>query len=87
MSDETWKVVHTADGMVKANIVKGRLVAEGIEARLDYEAIGAIYGFTIDGLGAVRVLVPAEELEQAREVLAQRHDDEETDDEDDGEPL
>lgn len=76
MEDETWEVVHFAQGMVKARIVSGRLESEGIPTRLRYEAVGTIYGLTLDGLGEVKVLVPAEEASRARAVLSRSYDEE-----------
>ncbi|MGC9976994.1 MAG: hypothetical protein ABSC57_09850 [Syntrophales bacterium] len=75
MDEEKWEVACTASGMANANIVLGRLETEGIPAKLKYEAVGAIYGITIDGLGKVDVLVPASYLQKVREVLAQTYDD------------
>lgn len=75
MDEEKWEVACTASGMTNANIVLGRLETEGIPAKLKYEAVGAIYGITIDGLGKVDILVPAGELSKAREVLEQTYDD------------
>lgn len=75
MDEEKWEVAYTASGMANANIVLGRLETEGIPAKLKYEAVGAIYGITIDGLGKVDVLVPASYLQKVRDVLAQTYDD------------
>ena len=75
MDEEKWKVAYTASGMANANIVVGRLKAEGIPAKLKYEAVGAIYGITIDGLGKVDVLVPTGELGRARDILQQTYED------------
>jgi hypothetical protein len=61
--------------MTNANIVLGRLETEGIPARLKYEAVGAIYAITIDGLGKVDILVPAKDMENAREILARTYED------------
>jgi len=77
MKDESWKVVHHSSGMVNANIVLGRLETEGIPAKLEYEAVGAIYGLTIDGLGEVKVLVPEEYVPRAREALAETYEEDE----------
>jgi hypothetical protein len=77
MEDDTWEVVHFAQGMVKARIVSGRLESEGIPTRLRYEAVGTIYGLTLDGLGEVKVLVPAEEASQARDILSRSYDEDE----------
>ena len=76
VEDEKWKVVHVAAGMINANIVAGRLETEGIPVTFHYEAVGAIYGLTIDGLGKVEVMVPAEQVKQALTVLADRYEEE-----------
>jgi hypothetical protein len=76
MEDEKWEVVHVSSGMIDANIVAGRLETEGIPVRLQYEAVGVIYGLTVDGLGEVRILVPAGHIERALEVLADRYEEE-----------
>ncbi len=75
MEDEKWEVAHISSGMIDANIVAGRLETEGIPVRLQYEAVGVIYGLTVDGLGEVRILVPAGCLEKALEVLAYRYEE------------
>ena len=75
MDEEKWEVACTASGITNANIVVGRLETEGIPAKLKYEAVGAIYAITIDGLGKVDILVPADDLERAREILARTYDD------------
>jgi YD repeat-containing protein len=79
MADDPWSVVFTASGMAQANIITGRLETEGIPTRLKYEAAGAIYGITINGLGEVKVLVPAEELARAGDILAQSYDEKDLD--------
>lgn len=70
-----WESVATASGMAQANIIVGRLESEGISTRLHYEAAGAIYAITIDGLGEVRILVPAADRERAAEVLCRFWDE------------
>lgn len=79
MDEEKWEIAYTASGITNANIVVGRLETEGIPARLKYEAVGAIYAITIDGLGEVDILVPVNYLEKAREVLSQRYEDKDMD--------
>lgn len=73
--DASWKVVAAVSGMTQANIVAGRLASEGIATRLRYEAAGSIYAITVDGLGEVRILVPPEDWEQARELLSRSYDE------------
>ncbi|MGZ3579954.1 MAG: putative signal transducing protein [Syntrophales bacterium] len=75
MDEEKWEVACTASGMTNANIVLGRLTTEGIPAKLKYEAVGAIYAITIDGLGKVEILVPARDMERVREILARTYND------------
>ncbi|MCX5844545.1 MAG: DUF2007 domain-containing protein [Deltaproteobacteria bacterium] len=75
MNEEKWETVYTASGITNANIVVGRLETEGIPTRLKYEAVGAIYAITIDGLGKVDILVPLPYLEKAREILSRTYDD------------
>ncbi len=72
-----WKVIFFASGMTQAGIVAGRLEAEGIPTRLEYEAIGRIYGLTLNGLGEVKVLVPEADMEKARRVLSEFYPQEE----------
>ncbi|MDP1991463.1 MAG: DUF2007 domain-containing protein [Syntrophales bacterium] len=79
MMDETdavfWEAVATASGMTQANLIAGRLESEGIPAKLHYEAAGAIYAITIDGLGEVRILVPVADWARAREILSRSYDE------------
>ncbi len=63
-----WIVVFEGE-MIKAQIVKGLLESEGIPANLQFEAIGKIYGFTVDGLGKVKVLVPEDRHDEAKDLL------------------
>jgi YD repeat-containing protein len=79
MADDPWSVVFKASGMAQANIITGRLETEGIPTRLKYEAAGAIYGITINGLGEVKILVPAEDLARAGAVLNQSYDEQDLD--------
>ncbi len=73
--EEQWEAIATASGMIQANIIRGRLESQGIATRLRYDAAGSIYAITIDGLGAVRILVPSADGERARELLTRSYDD------------
>jgi YD repeat-containing protein len=79
MADDPWSVVFTASGMTQAKIITGRLETEGIPTRLKYEAAGTIYAITINGLGEVKILVPAEDLVRAGDILAQSYDEKDLD--------
>lgn len=65
-------VVFRAAGLAEAEIVKGYLEAQEIPVDLDYESAGPVMGLTMDGLGEVRVIVPVDWEETAREALARR---------------
>jgi len=69
-------VIYRTAGLLQAEIVKGRLESAGIPAMLDYESLGRVMGVTVDGLGEVRILVPTERAEDARQLLEPREDDE-----------
>ncbi len=79
MEEENWQVVHVTSGVIKARIIEGRLEAEGIPVRLEYEPIGQIYAITVDGLGEVQVLVPERWVEHALRVLAKEYTEEDLD--------
>lgn len=70
-----WESVATASGTAQANIIVGRLESEGIPTKLSYDAAGAIYAITIDGLGEVRILVPVVDWERAKEILSRTYSD------------
>lgn len=57
---------------LEAHVIQGRLESEGIPALLSYESLGLVYGFTTDGLGGVRIMVPEHLAKEAEEILANR---------------
>ena len=63
------EILRTLGG-VNADTIVAALRGNGIPARAHGEAIGRVYALTMDGLGEVSILVPAEFAGQAREVLA-----------------
>ena len=63
-------VVWDAANPMEAQIVKGRLVSEGIPAFIQGEALGEVFGFTTGPLGETTVLVPASVADQAKEILS-----------------
>lgn len=67
--DQEPVVVWEAANNLEAQIVRGRLEAEGIPAIVRGEALGAIYGLTTGSLAATDVLVPAPLAEKALEIL------------------
>jgi len=71
MSDADAEVeVLRVQGWINAEPILAALRANGIPARSRGEALGSVYGLTLDGLGEVAILVPAEREVAARELLA-----------------
>lgn len=57
-------------GGINAESLIAALRGNGIPVSAHGEALGAIYGLTLDGLGEVSIRVPKEYLEEARLILA-----------------
>ncbi len=57
-------------GSINAQPILAALRANGIPARTRGEALGSVYGLTLDGLGEVAILVATEHESAARELLA-----------------
>jgi hypothetical protein len=57
-------------GLLRAYVLKGRLELAGIPVLLEYESAGPAIGVTVDGLGEVHILVPANRFEEASALLA-----------------
>ncbi len=68
MKDPDFVVVYKASGELEAQVVKGRLTSAGIPAMFQNEALGTL-GFTIDGLGEFRILVPRDREQDALNIL------------------
>lgn len=69
MASADWKVLVEVSGGLRPEILKGLLEAQGIPAMLNQEGAGRAYGLTVGPLGQVQVLVPAEQYEEARQLL------------------
>ena len=54
---------------MEAQIIKGRLESGGIPVLLSYESASLVYGLTIDGLGEIKIMVPAHLAKEAKEIL------------------
>jgi hypothetical protein len=67
-ADEQLVTVRTAN-YLEAQIIKGRLESEGVPVLLSYESAGLVYGITVDGLGQVKIMVPRNLAEEAKEIL------------------
>ncbi len=62
--------VLRVQGTINAEPILAALRANGIPARARGEALGSVYGLTLDGLGEVAILVAREHQAAARELLA-----------------
>jgi hypothetical protein len=71
MSDLQLVTVYESMGMLGAQVVKGKLEANGIPAMLKYDSATLVFGLTIDGLGMVQVQVPEEFAEDAEALVAE----------------
>lgn len=69
MSAEEQLVTIRVARQLEAHIMKGRLESEGIPVLLSYESAGLVYGLTVDGIGEVKIMVPAGLADEAREIL------------------
>ncbi len=65
-----WEVVAEVGGMLTAELWRGLLEAQDIPVVLSQEGAGKAIGLTVGPLGNVVILVPANELDRARQVLA-----------------
>ena len=63
-------VVATVQGQFAEGQVRSFLEAKGIQTAVRGETLRATHGLSIDGLGAVQILVPREREEEARALLA-----------------
>ena len=63
------ETVAVTSGMLPAQVLKSKLESAGIPVLLSYESAGLIFGVTVDGLGAVKVQVPAEVADEARALI------------------
>jgi len=69
MSQSEALVAVRTTSYMEAQIIKGRLESEGIPVLLRYESAGLVYGITVDGLGEVKIMVPRNLAEEAKEIL------------------
>ena len=65
-------VICTVQGEPTANVIKSHLESEGIPVLLKYDSVSVVYGLTVDGLGAVRILVPHTLAEEAKHIIKPR---------------
>ncbi len=69
MTEQEWVEVDEVSGDVMAEILGGLLEAQGIRVWLNQEGAGRVYGLTIPSMGAVHIMVPASQVEEASQTL------------------
>lgn len=69
-----WEVVARTNGLLQAEIIAGRLNADGVPARAWQEGAGEALGLTVGMLGNGFVGVPEEYAAEARDILADDED-------------
>lgn len=67
--DQQPQCVFIASGEVQAQQVRAFLEAAGIATAVRGESLRVTHGLTLDGLGAVEILVSDADVEQARTLL------------------
>ena len=72
--NEDLVVVFTAQGEVEELQVRSFLRAHGIPSLTHGEALRKTHAFTLDGLGAVQIMVAREHEDEARRLLAEAED-------------
>jgi hypothetical protein len=70
-----FEVIDTVSGRQEAEILQSFLRAQDISCEISQEAAGYVIGMTIDGMGAVQILVPSKEREKALDALRRYRSD------------
>jgi len=77
-SEEGLVELISVQGEMNAQVIAGLLESEGIEAMMRSHQTFSALPFTVDGMGAVRIMVRQEDLEKAKRILKEyRHDEDE----------
>jgi hypothetical protein len=69
----------SVQGEWNARVITGLLESEGIEVMMRSHQTFSALPFTVDGMGAVRVMVKSEDLERAKQVLEEYRREEDED--------
>lgn len=68
----------SVQGEMNAQVITGLLESEGIEAMMRSHQTFSALPFTVDGMGAVHIMVRKEDLGKAKKVLEEyKHDEDE----------
>jgi hypothetical protein len=75
MADSDLVTVYSSMGMLRAQVIRGKLEASGVPVYLKYESVGQVFGLTVDGLGLVEVKVPEIFVDQALDLIREDAED------------
>ena len=79
MDEMKWELLVEVQGRLEADLLQSYLEAYGIQTEIFQESVGHnAFPVTIDGLGRVQIFVPKEQLDEARKLLADYNNPEET---------
>ena len=67
--DAEFEVAYTASGEMEAQAIRSALEAAGIPAELKIEAAQKLFAVTVNGLGAIRIMVPTNCVDEARAII------------------
>ncbi len=71
MTENDLVVLEEAYGRLNAEAILSYLEAFGVPGMISMEAVGSVYSFTVGALGRVQILVKQENVERAKELLAE----------------
>lgn len=78
MKKSDFVTVEVVYGELTANVIKAHLESEGIPVFLQYETLGRVTPLIVDGLGEIKIIVPAKFAEEAKQILRQTVDESES---------
>lgn len=65
-------VICTVQGEIAANLLKSHLESKGVPVLLEYESAGRVIGIMVDGLADIKIKVPRELADDARQIIEPR---------------
>ena len=70
MTYDHWICIEQAHGYLEGEIIRGKLEANEIPVQVFQESAGITYGLTVGSLGLVKIWVPDEFEQIARDILS-----------------
>lgn len=70
MMNEKLALVESVSGLMEGEILRGMLESFGLTVSLSQESAGRVYGLGVGRLARVDILVPSDQAEKARQILA-----------------